>query len=445
MHPTAVARLFKTGAMALAISQLFTGHAWAATEAARIAELEQKLEKSMALIERLSSRLGELEKGGARAPQAAPAAATPAATPAPAAEARIEALERDVAQMAESGTRAAPAASGVPLHGFADVGYASSNQPVADGRKRGFTLGNVDFYLTPEFGGGVKSLLELNFEYGEDGALATDLERLQIGYTFSDAATLWAGRFHTPYGYWNTAFHHGAQIQSSVLRPKMIAFEDQGGILPAHTVGLWATGQTRLGAGKFEYDAYAGNGGRTVDGVLDFNPVKDNNSNIMLGGNVRYRFGDALDGLVLGAHGFSEKVAASGVAERTALASNTQVNMLGGYGFYDGNDWEVIGEYYGFRNKDLSAGSGKHNSWAGFLQVGKSFGGVLPFARVEKAVLDQADNYFLSQNSGLSYQRQALGVRFELGPKAALKVEMNHTDESGNKYNEAQVQAAVRF
>jgi len=235
-----------------------------------------------------------------------------------------------------------------------------------------------------------------------------------------------------------------------VLRPKMIAFEDQGGILPAHTVGLWATGQTRLGTGKFEYDAYAGNGGRIVDGVLDFNPVKDNNSNIMLGGNVRYRFSDALDGLVLGAHGFSEKVAAAGTAERTALASNTQVNMLGGYGFYDGNDWEVIGEYYGFRNKDLSAagvgaGSGKHNSWAAFLQVGKSFGAVLPFARVEKAVLDQTDNYFLSQNSGLSYQRQALGLRFELGPKAALKVEMNHTDESGNKYNEAQVQAAVRF
>lgn len=436
MHPTAVARLFRTGAMALAISQLFTGHAWAASEAARIAELEQKLEKSMALIERLSSRLGELEKGGVRAPQAAAPAAP---------EARIEALERDVAQMAESGARAAPAPSGVPLHGFADVGYASSGKAVADGRKRGFTLGNLDVYLTPEFGGRIKSLLELNFEYGDEGALATDLERLQIGYTFSDAATVWAGRFHTPYGYWNTAFHHGAQIQSSVLRPKMIAFEDQGGILPAHTVGLWATGQSRIGGGKFEYDAYAGNGGRAIDGVLDFNPVKDNNSNILLGGNVRYRFGGALDGLVLGAHGFSEKVAAAGVAERTALASNTRVNMLGGYGFYEGNDWEVIGEYYGFRNQDLSGGGGKHNSWAGFLQVGKSFGAALPFVRVEKARLDQADNYFLSQNSGLSYQRQALGLRFELGPKTALKFEVNHTDESGNKFNEAQLQAAVRF
>lgn len=79
------------------------------------------------------------------------------------------------------------------------------------------------------------------------------------------------------------------------------------------------------------------------------------------------------------------------------------------------------------------------------MQVGRSFGDILPYVRFEKALLDQADNYFLSQNSGRSYQRQALGLRYEIGPKTALKVEMNHTDESGTKYKEAQVQAAIRF
>lgn len=438
MHPKVVANLFRSSAMALAISQLCSLNAWAASDAERIAELEKKLEKSVALIERMSTRIGELEKNTVR-----PAAAAPAAV----AEERIEAVERNLAQMVESGARAASGNQGLPLHGFADLGYASSSKAVPDGRKRGFTLGNFDLYLTPEFEGGVKSLLELNFEYGEEGELATDLERLQIGYTFSDALTLWGGRFHTPYGYWNTAFHHGAQIQSAVLRPKMIAFEDQGGILPAHTVGLWATGQTRAGAGKVEYDAYAGNGSRTVGGVLDFNPVKDNDSNIMLGGSLRYRFGGDLDGLVLGAHGFTQKVSDYATLPNLPLAlqGTTKVNMLGAYGFYDGNDWEIIGEYYDFRNKDLSAAGAKHNSWAGFLQAGKSFGRLLPYARFEKAALDQTDNYFAQQNSGKSYQRQALGVRFELGPKTALKLELNHTDESGTKYNEAQVQAAVRF
>lgn len=426
--------LFRPSVILVAISQLCSVQAWAAPDSARIAELEKTLAKSLVLIERLSSRIEQLEKG-----PAAPAA--PVASGAPA-DTRMDALERDLAQMAEAANRPLPASQSTPLHGFADVGYASSTRPVADGRKRGFALGNVDLYLTPDLGGRFKTLLELVFEYNDEGALATDLERLQIGYTFSDALTVWAGRFHTPYGYWNTAFHHGAQIQSAILRPKIIAFEDQGGVLPAHTVGLWSTGHTRLANGRLEYDAYVGNGGRILDGVLDFNAVKDDNKNLLVGGNLRYRFGGAMNGLALGLHAFSEKVS---TYSATSLDSTTKVNMLGAYGFYDGNDWEVIGEYYGFRDTQAGAGGSKHSSWAGFMQVGKSFGDILPYVRVEKALLDQADNYFLSQNSGRSYQRQALGLRYEIGPKTALKVEMNQTDESGTKYKEAQVQAAIRF
>lgn len=432
-----VTTLFRPSVMLVAISQLCSVQAWAAPDSARIAELEKTLAKSLVLIERLSSRIEQLEKGTA-AP-AASAALAPVGAPA---DTRMDALERDLSQMAEAAMRPSPVSQSTALHGFADVGYASSTRPVADGRKRGFALGNVDLYLTPDLGGRFKTLLELVFEYNDEGALATDLERLQIGYTFSDALTLWAGRFHTPYGYWNTAFHHGAQIQSAILRPKIIAFEDQGGVLPAHTVGLWSTGHTRLGNGRLEYDAYVGNGGRILDGVLDFNAVKDDNKNLLVGGNLRFRFGGVMNGLALGVHAFSEKVS---TYSSTSLDSTTKVNMLGAYGFYDGNDWEVIGEYYGFRDTQAGAGGSKHSSWAGFMQVGRSFGDILPYVRVEKALLDQADNYFLSQNSGRSYQRQALGLRYEIGPKTALKVEMNHTDESGTKYKEAQVQAAIRF
>ena len=76
------------------------------------------------------------------------------------------------------------------------------------------------------------------------------MERAQLGYSFSDALTFWVGRFHTPYGYWNTAFHHGAQIQTSVTRPLFIDFEDKGGILRAHSLGLLAHGRVPAGPGK---------------------------------------------------------------------------------------------------------------------------------------------------------------------------------------------------
>src|SRR5262245_17533232 len=103
---------------------------------------------------------------------------------------RIDALEKQVAQL--EARPSARADEGLPLHGFLDVGagYRSKGGP------RGFGLGNLDFYLTPRIGDRIRGLIELNFEINDAGGLDTDLERAQIGYVFSDAATVWAGRFH---------------------------------------------------------------------------------------------------------------------------------------------------------------------------------------------------------------------------------------------------------
>ena len=422
--------------VAIAVSQLFTVSAFAAqTEGERIAELEKKLEKSMALIEQLSTRLGQVEGSKSSLP-AQTATAEKIATQGE----RIDQLEKTIVQVSENSAKRNDL--GLPLHGFADVGYVhSSNDPARQG---GFALGTLDIYLTPEFGDRVKSIIELAFEYNDEGALATDLERMQFGYTFSDAMTLWVGRFHTPYGNWNTAFHHGPQIQTSVIRPRFIDFEDKGGILPTHAVGLLASGGLRMGDGKLQYDAYLANGNSIKDGVLDFNAVKDDNANKLVGGNLRYEFGGTLEGLTLGAHALSQQV-----DDKTQITS-TKSTVYGAFAVLDRGNWEGIGEYYRFRNEDLSGATGTHSSWAGFAQVGYTLGGVwTPYVRVEKAVLDQTDNYFAGQTTGLTYQRQALGLRYNLNPLSALKVELNQTTEdqtTGQQTtNEVRLQFAVRF
>jgi hypothetical protein len=433
-----VASLFAASAFA-------AGPAHAQSDAERIRDLERRLEQSMQLIERLGARVGELERE--RKPVAAPRTAVPTApaTPmSPAQEARIQALERDVTQLASSRASAA-GIGGVPLHGFADVDYEHSSRPTADGRKAGFTLGNLDFYLTPSFGR-VKMLGELNFEVDDEGGLATDLERLQLGYAVSDALTAWMGRFHTPYGYWNAAFHHGAQIQTSILRPRFIDFEDKGGVLPAHTVGLWATGHGRAGGGRFTYDAYLANGSRIVDGILDFNAHRDDNGNTAVGANVGYEFGGALEGLLVGLHGLREDVDAYREGERIA---RTRLAFTGGYFYLDRDNWEGIGEYYRFRNRDLDAGT-THSSWAAFLQLGRTLAERwTPYYRWERTALDAADPYFALQDNGNSYRRHVLGLRFALNPNAALKVEANRTRETFGEeeksYTEARAQFAVRF
>lgn len=351
---------------------------------------------------------------------------------------------------------------GVPLHGFADVGYTTHSSQSSN--PKGFNTGSFDLYLTPQFDNNVKGLVELIFETTVDGAVATDLERMQLGYTFSDNATMWAGRFHTPYGYWNTGFHHGAQIQTAVLRPRFLDFEDKGGILPAHMVGLLLTGKIRAGNGKFTYDAFTGNGPKismadpaaapstTNLGTLNINTAGDNNHQAMAGLNLGYEFSGRADGLRLAVHAIRGDV--DDDPNGLAPFNKTEVNMTGGSIIYLGNDWEVLGEYYRFNNKDKSGGNVSHSSWADYLQIGRTIRGVTPYLRAEKTMLDQLDNYFSLQDSGQSYTRQALGLKIDLNQKAALKFELLNSrfvaegtvlPRQASSYRSLFAQYAIRF
>ncbi len=414
------------------------GPACADATSDRIADLERKLERSMQVIDELSNKVQRLEAATLKP------GAVAGATEAEAVAARITGLEQQVSAIGNRSTED----DGIALHGFADVGLRSGNR----GAKKGANLGSVGFYLAPQFGDRVKSLVELIFEASDAGDLAVDLERVQLGYAFSDRLTLWMGRFHTPYGYWNTAFHHGAQIQTSILRPRFLDFEDNGGILPAHGVGLWATGSTGIGSGKLAYDVYAANSPRIGienpaipgSGVLNPNISGSTNHNAMVGTNVRYSFGGALKGLTFGVHAFKGKVD----DDAATAANRTDVRMAGGYGLYLENDWEVLSEYYRFSNKDISGATGSHKSWAGYLQAGRNFGVWTPYARLEKTSLDQTDNYFSQQASGQSYSRSVLGLRYDVNSKSALKLELNRTkltDRDTNTLDEARVQYSVRF
>lgn len=412
-------------------------------DAVRIRELEKKLEQSIKLIEQLQNRITNLEQKLQSSPEAQQATQAPA-PPAPSEE-RLQAVEKAVSEIAE-GTGKETVDLGVPVHGFADVGFGKATRGAGADRANGFTFGALSFYLTPQFTDKTKALLELAFEHDSaEGGIVVDLERAQLGHTFSDLATVWLGRFHTPYGYWNTAFHHGAQIQTALLRPKFLDFEDKGGIVPAHTVGLMLNGQVGAGGGKVIYNGFMGNGSKIDDEVLDLNFGRDDNNNRALGLNVGYRFGGSLRDLLVGVHALTEEV---DVYSGGAQQNRNRLRFLGGYAAFEADQWEAFAEYYGFRNKDLSAGTGTHSSWAGFVQLGYRFGAWLPFVRFEQTSLDQNDNYFAAQASGRSYTRGALGLRFDLNPNAALKFEANRTRQkevADGDYSEAHIQYSVRF
>ncbi|MFM9967710.1 MAG: hypothetical protein ACKVQK_04800 [Burkholderiales bacterium] len=430
------------------------------SDSTRIDELEKRLEQSLRQIEQLTREIRQLRDARPSDASTAikPAASEPVSQTVARQGARIEELEQQVNQISAAGLRPRQS-SGIPLHGFADVGggYSRQNNQFAQG-PRGFSVGSLGLYLTPSFGDRVKTLAELIFEVGADGELATDLERLQLGYTFSDALTAWGGRFHTPFGYWNTAFHHGQQIQTALTRPRFLDFEDRGGVLPVHTTGAWLTGGIPVNGGNFgghfNYDFYLGNGPRiNIDGAapapggtLNPNSGSDNDHSALVGMRLEYAL-NSLEGAKLGFHGLRSRV-----RDNDATVNRTQLQFFGPYFVFDNDDWEILAEAYRFRNRDLTGANGTRASSAWYLQAGRQFGDWTPYARIEAARLDQTDNYFRMQNNGRSYHRGGFGLRYELNNTSALKIELARTllraarvGALDDRFGEIRAQFSVRF
>jgi len=451
-HPRANRGRSWVGALLVAgLGHALVTHA-AANDSDRIAVLEQKLDQSLQLIRQLSARVQDLEadkRSGAvaaappaAAPQPPAAAAQPgaaAATPPDTAQ-RLAKVEQTVNQMAASAGQHAE--EGLATHGFADVGIGNHNAEFS--KYQGADVGELDFFLTPRLGSRTRALFELNFEVGSDGTVGVDLERAQLGYQFADSATVWLGRFHTPYGYYNTAFHHGQQIATSLRRPRFIDFEDHGGIMPAHTVGAWLTGSERVGDQRLTYDVYIGNSQRITQGALDMNNAGNTHGSTIVGGNLGLLLSGTLDGLKVGVDAFQTRIE----DEDQSPSYVTQVRSFGTYAAYDTDNWEDIAEFHVFSNQDLTGHTGTHHSDAGFVQIGYRAGRYTPYARYERGAFQQSDHFFAAQTNGSSYYREALGLRFDVDLVSALKLELAETrltDRVIGSYDEALLQYAIRF
>lgn len=153
------------------------------------------------------------------------------------------------------------------IHFFADVnaqkyfGSQSPSDPTLPLYKTPstFRLGSLDFYVFSHLGQ-FSFLSETGFEPTPDG-YSLDVERLQVNWSPASWFTFTIGRYHTPFGYWNTAYHHGRWLFTTVDAPLLFRFEDEGGPLPVHTIGVLLSGDLSLGGGAaIHYDLGAGNG-----------------------------------------------------------------------------------------------------------------------------------------------------------------------------------------
>ncbi|MDF1882867.1 hypothetical protein JHD49_02820 [Sulfurimonas sp. SAG-AH-194-C21] len=329
----------------------------------------------------------------------------------------------------------------VPVHGFFDVGAGYAQE---DGHVN-FTKGALDFYYTKDISEKINVFIDLVVE-SDGSATVVDLERLYIKYDMHEYLQTTFGKFHTPYGYWNTAFHHGLQIQTSILRPKFLAFEDEGGVLASHSLGILASGSIE----DFSYDMYITSGSRiTQNGTSSINPNKDGSltlnsgaeqdENKMYGANLAYYFNETK----VGVHSFYQKVNIFG--NRTS-----EVFTNGAYIAAELENLEFYSEVYVFYNKN---GSGQYkdeylDSEAYYAQLAYDFDGIKPYIRFEYTHYNEKDFYFSAQQAtaGGSYDRQTLGINYSLNRDANIKLAVIRTNtHSVSDTVDVLAQFAVRF
>lgn len=319
----------------------------------------------------------------------------------------------------------------VVLDLFGDTAFQISSE---NPRRPAFVLGPLDLLLFGQFAG-LSAMTEMALETNA-GAVTVDLERLFVRWR-SDRFTIDAGRTHTELGYWNSAFHHGRWLQTSVDRPRAIRFEDDGGTLPIHWVGVTARWRLLTGARQLELTGGLGNGrGPAIDQIQ---VAEDTNLFKSLLLKLEGRGFGPRD-LRVGVSAVYDRIAPASMT-RPALPDVTIQEVVGNaYAAYRGPALTLISE--AFEIVHAAAGS-RWATFDAFVLAGYRFGPVVPYAMAEVRRGDIArDPYFFPDPgappvaldpSGIlgPFTELSLGLRWEVNVWSAVKVEYRVTSLDG--------------
>jgi len=368
----------------------------------------QAFQALMQRVQELENRVHQLEaeKAAAASSSSAAAPSTPAAEQqAPSASAKMDmpdASEMSGHSMHEFGDR-------MRIQGFSDIDYRASDLKAST---NSFVLGQFNLFISSKLSENTSVIAETVVEADQGtNEFGIELERLLLQYSANDHLNLAFGRYHTHIGYYNTEYHHSAWMQTAMGRPFLYQFEDNGGILPIHNVGISATGlvNSRLG---LQYIAEIGNGRSARTSIS--NPVQNvtdenNGKSFNLGLVMRP---EAWSGWELGASGYHDNL--------TPLnAVKVGENIFAGHIVYANSQFEFLNEAVMLSHSPQGAPVAVHTP--GFYsQVSKRFGNYRPYFRYEYVNVPQSDPLYsdVGRQEGPS-----VGLRYNINEATALKFE----------------------
>jgi hypothetical protein len=419
-----------------------------------IQQLLQRLEKDEAEIRNLKAQLAD-QLGARGGTNQAPGGLEPRLQQDEAALKSIRS-ELDSRNASEAQSRY----PNLQFHGFGDIDYTADNRkggqiPYGNtviGGHNSFVLGEFDLFLSSQLAESVSVLSETVLSADLNSNMGVDIERLELEDRFNEHFILDAGRFHTALGYYNSTYHHGTWLETAVGRPSFLEFEDSGGILPVHMVGLSLHGSIPSGAANLSYYVEVGNGlhyssNPTVDRVQQVASFGDSKAiNLAL-----YARPDGVPGLQAGAGLYFDEITpdlSTPVAGGPSSLPRNRQFIYNGSLSYHRAEWALMVE--GYLIQDTPNGGNTHYDPAFFVEASRKIGVLTPYARFTYYHVTPNDLLYRyawagGVNVGVHYG-PSIGLRYDFSNFAAFKAQYDYLHDSG--YNDATrvtLQAAFTF
>jgi hypothetical protein len=382
----------------------------AAVDSTDQAELIQSL---LARIEQLEKRMVELEKK-------AVAGQTPVATTPKEVAEVVQAEQPPLLETA----RGHPMSPSVKFVGFSDFNFSATNQR---GSKSGFNEGQFILHLASTLSPKVNFMGEISLTARSDAGTGSppatgfnaEVERTIIRFEQNDYFKLSFGRFHTPINYWNTAFHHGQWLQSTVSRPEMTQFG--GSFIPVHFVGGLIEGALPARGLNLNYNFGVGNGrGSVISRGGDFGDIDNNRAWLV---NV-FSKPDRLYGLQVGGSVYRDKITQTGGREFREWIQS-------GHIVWQKENPELIAEFANVTHQPLGD-THKFNSQAWYIQTAYRLPSLerlwKPYYRFEYIHIPSSDPVFRTLSS---LAGSVLGIRYDISSFAAIKFEYRNQRRPG--------------
>jgi hypothetical protein len=374
------------------------------------------------LLERVQQLEAEVRDLKARAAADSPATQKPVATAGTAqagvASPRATAVPSGEPQM--PGMAQATEAGEFPnlkFHGFADVDYHASS---SRDEHNSFALGQFNLFITSNLSDRISVIAEPVVEANDRNQFGIELERLLLQVAASEYFNVSVGRYHTAIGWYNTAYHHSAWLQTAVGRPFLFDFEDEGGILPIHNVGVTVGGRIPSGPVNLRYVAEAGNG-RASRSPLDepTQNVHDENSHKAVNFALLAR-PDWLRGFQTGFSVYYDRLA-------PAQSSRVGQTIVAVHAVYQSRIFEWLNEGVFVRHSVND--TGRVFTTPGFYtQVARQFGSLKPYFRYQYVDAPPEDPFYAAV--GRMYG-PSFGLRYDFSQLAAFKAQYDRTAYRG--------------